>query len=192
MSTLVMTERDGVACIAADTLTSYGSTIQSAKYTENHEKILRVGDAYVGVVGWSASLCVLDSVFAGPLPLPEIRTERELFEFSLKLHAKLKDDYFLNESDGASAWESSQMTLFLLNEHGLFGLYSNRTVERYRRFAAVGSGSDFALGAMYAAYERGAACDEVARLGVEAGAEFDESSATPITLKRVKLAAQAE
>lgn len=187
MSTLVMAERNGEACIGADTLTTYGSCKQKAKYFDGHEKIMRVDESYLGVVGWSASLCVLDSVFAGELALPEIRNERQLFQFSLLLHKKLKEDYFLNEQNNASAWESTQMTLFLLNKHGLFGLFSNRTIERYRRFAAVGSGAEYALGAMYAAYERGDSCEEVARLGVEAGVEFDDASGAPITLKRMKL-----
>lgn len=187
MSTVVMVERNGEACIAADTLTTYGSIKQSAKYFDGHEKILRVNETYLGIVGLSAGLCVLGSVFENGLPLPEIQSERDLFEFSRGLHKKLKDDYFLNEQDGASAWESTQMTLLLLNRHGLFGLYSNRTVERYRRFAAVGSGSEFALGAMYAAYELGGSCEDVARAGVEAGVEFDSASGAPITLKRVKL-----
>ena len=187
MSTVVMVEHDQHACIAADTLTTYGTTKQQAKYVELPEKIIRFGASYVGLVGWSVTRSVLERVFASDLELPEIRDERELFEFSRLLHGKLKEDDFLNESEGANAYESMHMTVFVLNRFGLFGLYSNRTVERYHRFAAIGSGSEFALGAMYAAYELGASCEDVARLGVEAGTEFDDASSAPITLKRMKL-----
>ena len=190
MSTLVMVEKGGVACMAAETLTSYGCTKQPAKYTLRPEKILRVGDSYLGFVGLIANRTVLESVFAGDMQLPEVRSELELFEFSRGLHKKLKDDYFLNTGDSSiDAYESTQMTLFLLNRFGMFGLYANRTVEHYQRFAAVGSGSYYALGAMYAAYELDAPVEDIARLGVEAGAEFDDASQTPITLKKVKLAA---
>ena len=68
-------------------------------------------------------------------------------------------------------------------------LSSLRSVDRYERFAAVGSGSRFALGAMYAAYELGLPVEDVARLGVEAGIEFDDASSGPITIKKMKLEA---
>jgi ATP-dependent HslUV protease subunit HslV len=188
MSTLVMVERDGVACIAADTLTSFGLRKRSARYVERSEKIIEVGGAFVGLVGLCAHQNVLESVFASGLELPEIACEQDLFEFSRKLHKVLKSDYFLNTSEDVDdAYESSQMTLFVLNERGMFGLCSMRSVDRYRRFTAAGSGTPYALGAMYAAYERGLPAEEVARLGVEAGAEFDMGSQTPITLRRIAL-----
>ena len=76
-----------------------------------------------------------------------------------------------------------------MNRYGLFGLYSQRSVDRFERFAAAGSGARYALGAMYAAYELGLPVEDVARLGVEAGIEFDNASAGPITLKKMKLEA---
>ena len=187
MTTLVMVEKDGIACMAADTLTTFGSCKQPAKYVESPEKILRVGDGYLGFVGWSVNQIVLESALGNGLDLPEVRDELELFEFSRKLHTKLKDEYFLNPTEDGDAYETSQMTVFLMNRHGLFALYSNRSVERNRRFNAVGSGGRFALGAMYAAYELDLPSEDVARLGVEAGAEFDDGSAAPITLKKLKL-----
>ena len=188
MSTLVMVEKDGVACMAAETLTSFGDRKQYAKYTVRPEKILRVGEAFLGTVGLVVTRGVLESVFAAGLPLPEIQSEIELFEYARKLHAKLKDEYFMNTGDASDdAYESTQMTLFLMNRFGLFGLYANRTVEQYRRFTAVGSGAEYALGAMYGAYELDAEPEDIARIGVEAGAEFDQASHGPITIKKIKL-----
>ena len=193
MSTLVMVERAGVACMAADTLTSYGSRKQSARYVARPEKILEVDGSYVGLVGWCAHQAVLESAFARGLKLPVIASERDLFEFSRVLHRKLKKNYFLNpQEDSDDPYESSQMMLFILNRNGMFGLYSLRSVECFRRFAAAGSGSYYALGAMYAAYEQGLPAEDIARLGVEAGVEFDESSLGPITLRRVESGREGE
>lgn len=174
--------------MAADTLTTTGSEKQSARYIEGGEKILKVGDAYLGFVGWTVNQIVIESAFQHGLELPEIRTELELFEFLRRLHQKLKDEYFLSP-DSDDAYESTPMTVLLMNRHGIFGWFWNRTVERYRRFAAVGSGSSYALGAMYAAYdELDRPVEDIARLGVEAGAEFDACSGAPITLRKLKLA----
>ncbi len=187
MSTLVVVEKDGLRCMAADTMTSFGSQKQTARYVARPEKILRVGDSYVGLVGWAASQTVLESVFNDNLELPEVSSELELFEFSRKLHARLKEDYFLKVSEDDAPFETSQMTLFVMNRYGLFGLYSLRAVDRFEGFAAIGSGGDYALGAMYAAWERDLSADEIARLGVEAGIEFDVYSFGPISLKRIKI-----
>jgi ATP-dependent protease HslVU (ClpYQ) peptidase subunit len=176
--------------MAAETLTSWGSMKQPAGYLTCAEKILAVGEAYVGIVGWSVVQTVLRSAFAHGCELPEIRSELELFEYSRVLHRKLKEEYFLNPTgDREDPFETSQMTVFVMNRYGLFGLYSLRSVQQYERFAAVGSGSRYALGAMYAAYELGAPVEDVARLGVEAGIEFDDGSLGPITLKKLKLEA---
>jgi ATP-dependent protease HslVU (ClpYQ) peptidase subunit len=163
---------------------------QRAGYVSSPEKIFAVGDAYVGVVGWTVIQTVLQSAFAHGCALPEVRTELELFEYARELHRKLREEYFLNASgDRDDPFESSQLTVFVLNRFGLFGLFSLRSVQRYERFAAVGSGERFALGAMYAAYELGQPVEDVARLGVEAGIEFDGASSGPITIKKLKLEA---
>jgi ATP-dependent protease HslVU (ClpYQ) peptidase subunit len=190
MSTLVMVKRGSEACIAADTLSSYGSMNLSARYLASHEKIIAVGDAYVGIVGWSVTLTVLQSAFANGCALPEVRNELELFEYARELHRKLKEEYFLSAGpERDEPFETSQITAFVLNRYGLFGLYSLRSVDRFERFAAVGSGSRFALGAMYTAYELELPVEEVARFGVAAGLEFDDASGAPITIKKLKLEA---
>ncbi|MEZ4334795.1 MAG: MFS transporter [Myxococcota bacterium] len=188
MSTLVMVEKDGIGCMAAETLTTLGAWKQPAKYTTRPEKILRIGDAYVGIVGLTVHRSVLESALKDDGALAEVRDELALFEFSRKLHRRLKEEYFLNAGDASSeAYESTQMTLFLMNRFGLFGLFANRSVEHYQRFAAIGSGAAFALGAMYAAWALDAPAEDIARLGALAGAEFDEASQGPITLKTLKL-----
>jgi len=176
--------------MAADTLTTFGSRKQAARYVASHEKIIRVGHSYIGLVGWSVTQTVLQSAFANGSELPEFRDERELFEFSRTLHRKLKDEYFLNATaDRGDPYESSHLMMFVMNRYGLFALYSLRTVEQCERFAAMGSGSDYALGAMHSAYELDLPVEDIARIGVEAGIEFDCSSSGPITLKKMKLEA---
>ncbi len=177
-------------CTAAETLTTWGARKRSARYVGNPEKIIRVGNAYVGLVGWWVTQSVMKSAFGNGCPLPEVRDELELFEYSRALHRKLKSEYYLNSlADAELPYESSQMTAFVMNRYGLFSMDPLRGVDRCARFAAAGSGADFALGAMYAAYDSGLPVEDVARLGIEAGIEFDDASLGPITLKKMKLEA---
>jgi ATP-dependent protease HslVU (ClpYQ) peptidase subunit len=75
-----------------------------------------------------------------------------------------------------------------MNRSGIFGLYSLREVDQYTRFWAVGSGAEFALGAMHVAWDLLDDAEAIARAGVEAGACFDNASSLPMTSYSVELA----
>jgi ATP-dependent HslUV protease, peptidase subunit HslV len=70
----------------------------------------------------------------------------------------------------------------IANPQGIFGIYSYREVFSFDRFWGIGSGRNFALGAMYAAYDRAESASEVAEIGVHAGAEFDKSTSGPFRI----------
>lgn len=84
--------------------------------------------------------------------------------------------------------ESSKFDVLIANPHGIFGVGAHRTVQEYRKFYAIGSGTDLALGAMYAAYDdRRLSAERVARLAIEAAAEFDDATGMPVVSHSVKL-----
>ena len=90
---------------------------------------------------------------SGALPKQELKlgSRDEVFETFLKLHPKLKEQFFLNTKEEESdPYESSQFTVLIANAAGIFGVYSYREVFEFDRFWAIGSGRSFALGAMYA------------------------------------------
>jgi ATP-dependent protease HslVU (ClpYQ) peptidase subunit len=181
MSTLVAVKKKGIACIAADTMTSFGSRKQRAAYVAHPEKIQRVSDSYIGIVGSAAHDLVVKSIFSQADNLPNFQNRLEIFEFFRKLHTQLKKEYFLNpKEDEDDPYESSQMDMFIANRYGIFSVYSLREVYEYQKFWAIGAGSDYAIGAMYAAYEHFDSAEAIARIGVEAGIEFDDGTAGPI------------
>ena len=77
--------------------------------------------------------------------------------------------------------------MLVANASGIYGVYSYREVFEFDRFWAIGSGRAFALGAMYADYDRLKTAREVAELGVRAGCEFDKNSSGPVKLHTLKL-----
>jgi ATP-dependent HslUV protease, peptidase subunit HslV len=76
----------------------------------------------------------------------------------------------------------------IANSSGIFAIYSMREVFEYTQYWAIGSGHEFALGAMHQAYTRNDNAADIARAGVETGIAFDKNSDAPITLYNVKLA----
>lgn len=188
MSTIVVVKKNGRVVIGADTLTRLDSVRESAKYIVNPSKLVRLGDSVVGTVG-HASFGLLLQDYASRAEKPiTLDTPLNIFRFALGLHETLKSDYFLNPNgDNDDEFETSQLSALIANPHGIFGLYSLRSVQEYTRFYARGSGNEFALGAMHAVYDLLDDAEDIAHAGLQAAAEFDSGSSAPFNLESFDL-----
>jgi ATP-dependent HslUV protease, peptidase subunit HslV len=189
VTTVTVVKKDGLAAIAADTLIKWGSAKESAVYISNHEKILRIGDSFVGVTGTATFTAILRDYFEHTSEQVQLDTPASIFRSWNRLHGILKERYFLMpEEDKEDALESSRMDCLIANPHGIFGVAAHRTVQEFSRFYAYGSGSDYALGAMYSAYfDPQLSAEQIARHGIEAAAEFDDGTGLPVTCFTLKL-----
>src|SRR4051812_37382792 len=189
MSTIAVVRKNGQAVIAADTLTKRGSLKEPAAYVVNHQKILRVGDSYLAVCGPMTAQLVLEDYFSSAHAGVNLDSVPAIFRAWLPLHQALKDHYFLRpEEDEEDDYESSRMCVVIANAHGIFGIAAYREVQEFTRFYSYGMGCDYAMGAMYAGYDDpGRSAEDVARLGVEAAAEFDDSTGLPVLAYTVAL-----
>jgi ATP-dependent protease HslVU (ClpYQ) peptidase subunit len=187
MTTIVAVRKNGIVAIAADTLTTFGNTRLSSAMDSSHDKILHIGDSYIGVCGSAAHHLVLANLL-GKTPDVQLNSKEAIFETFRKLHPVLKEECFLNpKEDEEDPYESSQITALIINASGMYGIFSMREVFEYTQFWAIGSGHEFALGAMQYAYPRLDNAADIARVGVEAGIAFDKNSDAPITLYSVTL-----
>ncbi|MDH3219956.1 MAG: MFS transporter [Gammaproteobacteria bacterium] len=189
MSTIVAVVKNNIACIAADSLTSFGETKQAAQYVSDYEKIIEFADRnYIGIVGSAAHHLVMQNLFEKHAEKIDFSDRFSIFETMRQLHPILKDEYYLNSKDeDDDSYESSRVDALVMNRNGIFGLYALREVDQYTRFWAVGSGAGFALGAMQVAYELLDDATAIARAGIEAGASFDTGSALPMSLYSLEL-----
>lgn len=219
MTTIVAVRKNGYVAIAADTLTTFGNTRLHASQDASHDKILHIGDSFIGVCGSAAHHLVLSSLlaktpdaamtrrreasgagmaaehilpqsadFAGNVSDVQLNSKEAIFETFRKLHPILKEECFLNpKEDEEDPYESSQITALIANTSGIFAIYSMREVFEYTQYWAIGSGHEFALGAMHQAYTRYDNATDIARAGVETGIAFDKNSDAPITIYNVKL-----
>jgi ATP-dependent protease HslVU (ClpYQ) peptidase subunit len=118
----------------------------------------------------------------------DFSTRFNIFDSMKQLHPILKEEYFLNSKDeDADSYESSRVDALIMNANGIFGLYSLREVDQYTRFWAIGSGAEFALGAMQVAYSLLDDAAAIARSGIEAGVCFDSSTALPMSSYSIKV-----
>lgn len=182
MSTIVVAKKAGKACIAADTLTSFGDLRLGSEYDAGHDKILVSGDAHIGIVGSAAHQLVMESILSDKKMKVDFSTRRAVFETFRALHPVLKEKYFLNSKDeDDDPYESSQIDALVVSSQGIFGVHSLREVSEYTKFWAIGSGCEYALGAMHAVYDVYDTAEEIAAAGVKAGAEFNNASSMPLT-----------
>ena len=187
MTTIVVVKKNGVATMAADSLTTFGSTKLSPDYDAVYDKIQKFGDSYFGIAGSAAHHLVLEKILLKQANLA-FGSKMEIFDSFSKIHPLLKDEHFLNpKEEEDDPYESSQLTAMIANKTGIYAVYSMREVFEFNRFWAIGSGREFALGAMYAMFDRFDSAEDIARIGVQAGTEFDNGSSLPMTSYSVKL-----
>jgi ATP-dependent HslUV protease, peptidase subunit HslV len=179
MTTCVVVRKNNEIAIAADSLVTFGDTRLSNAYEAN-EKIFSVAGSYIALAGTTAHFPVMKKLLTDMGDDYRLSSRDEVFDTFSRVHQILKEKFFLNiKEEEDDPYESSQITTLIANTHGIFGVYSYREVFSFDRFWAIGSGKTFALGAMYAAYDSLGSARELAELGVNAGAEFDKSSALP-------------
>jgi len=182
MTTLVAVRKAGTITIAADSLTTFGDLKLSAEFDKSYDKILQHRDTYIGLCGSAAHQLVFESLLKDGKDI-DLSSKAAIFETLRKLHPILKEQHFLNpKEEEDDPYESTQITALIASPRGIFGVYSMREVFEYTRFWAVGSGREFALGAMHVSYARLKSSEAIARAGIECGVTFDKNSALPMTL----------
>ena len=188
MSSIVVVKKAGKAVIAADSLTTFGHTKFGKKYQRNSEKIHKFESSFIGIVGDAAHSNVFENIVEKYAADLSFDSRKHIFETYLHLHQILKDKFHLNPNvDEDMAYQSSQIDAVIANQHGIFGMFEFREVHEFEKFWAIGSGKAYALGAMYAVYERLEDPLEIARVGVMASCEFDSSCDLPISVHSLHL-----
>lgn len=189
MTTIIVVKKNGSAAIAADTLTTFGSTKEPAEYIVNSEKIIKYRGNYLAMTGWGSSQHALEDFLNKTKKKISFDNVADIFQAGLLIHGELKDRYFLRPNDSDSdSFETSRSDILIANSRGIFALTEYRYVQEFSKFYAYGSGNEFALGAMFAVYnDENKTAEEIARIGINAGAEFDDGTSLPMTCYTIKL-----
>ncbi len=188
MTTIVAVRKNLTACLAADSLTTCGDLKLSEKYDAYSNKIFFDGKNHIGVAGTPVHELVMRHLLAQHGESLDFSNRGNIFSSFLTMHPLLKEKYFLNPKEEENTpYESSWIDAMIVNESGIYSVFSFREVFEYRKFWAIGSGSEFALGAMYACYDQLSDPKAIAERGIEASAEFNNATALPATVYCVNL-----
>ncbi|MFN0279098.1 MAG: hypothetical protein ACKVRN_10910 [Pyrinomonadaceae bacterium] len=189
MTTIALVRKNGFAAIAADTLTTFGNQKETAERVVNHQKLFKFKESYLAFSGWGGFQQALEDFFATTREKILLDSVENIFRASLVLHEALKEKYYLRPYDSDSdTFESSRGLIMIANPHGIFSVSDYRFVQEHTRFAADGSGSDYALGAMHTIYDDPKlSAKEIVVTGVNSAAEFDTGTGLPLTCQTVQL-----
>jgi ATP-dependent HslUV protease subunit HslV len=188
MSSLVVVKKSGKAVIAADSLTTFGRTKFGRKYQRHSEKIHHFESCYIGIVGDAAHSNVFENIIEHYGEELKFDSRKNIFQTYLHLHEILKEKFHLNPAAADDmAYQSSQIDALIANEHGIFGMFEFREVHEFEKFWAIGSGKAYALGAMFATYDRFDDPAEIAKIGIMASCEFDNSCELPMNVYSLAL-----
>jgi ATP-dependent HslUV protease, peptidase subunit HslV len=190
MSTLTVVQKNGVAAIAADQMSKKGSCKCPAGYESHPSKIVRLENSFIGVVGSTAHIRVVQSLVKNHADKLDLNSVDSIFETFRGIHKLLVDDYYLltKEDDDEQPYESSQLNLLIANSTGIYEVQGYREIMQYERFWAIGCGFRFALGAMEALYgARELSAQQIAERAVEIACLFDDASGLPVESHMIPL-----
>ena len=188
MSVVVVVKKDNKVAIAADTLTSAGSKKFSHKYKSNSQKFFEYNGTYIGSVGSAMSKIMLKHLLDSQEEEFKFDSLENIYSSMLKIHKILKEEYYLLSKPKTDVpVESSRVHLLFANKFGIFEVSGDRHIANLTKFWAIGSGENYALGAMHTVYNSDLSALEIAKIGVDAACEFDKSCALPMDFAEIDI-----
>jgi ATP-dependent HslUV protease, peptidase subunit HslV len=161
--------------IAADTQSNFGDRRATV---DNHRagKIRRVGASYVATSGWG----IYDDVLRDHLTRarrPNLKTETDVFSFFMKLWKELHERYSLvndqAHEDDRSPFGDLDASFLIAGKESILHVSGNMSVSRFQKYYAIGSGADFAIGAMHVLYDRLGDAEAIAQEACATAIAFD-------------------
>jgi len=187
MSTITAVKKDGYIAIACDTMIKWGSEKNTAKHVVNHNKIMEVGENLIAVTGAAAGHHALRHFFSQQEGEVVLRSVQDIFLYWRDFQKALKEDYLFEAKSEEAGFEPNTMDILLVNPHGIFAIGAYRDIQQFSSYYAYGSGNEYALGAMFTQYDNNDLdAKQVAELGINAAAEFNDSTGLPVISYSIK------
>jgi ATP-dependent protease HslVU (ClpYQ) peptidase subunit len=188
MSIIVAVTKDGRTVMAADSLTSFGDGLRLPPNNCSVAKIRRVNGSLLGAAGWGIYDCILEHFLAGQGE-PDLSDQGPIFSFFLGLWKALHERYpFVNDQPHTrdTPFGDLDATFLVANHKGIYKVSHDMDVCRFNRYFAIGSGADYALGALFNLYEGGGDAASIARQAVLTAIEFDMHCGGEVLVQNVE------
>lgn len=189
MSIVVAVQKDGLVALAADSLSTFGSFRVTG---ENHraQKIRAVGDAWLAATGWGLYEDIIEDFLSHHRKL-SLSDKPSIFGFFLTLWEDLHKRYpFVNDQCDKrddTPFGDLDASFLVANAGGIYAVASDMSITKFHQYYAIGSGGNFALGALHVLYGQGLSAEEIARRSVETAIAFNVDCGGEVETRTVQL-----
>ena len=187
MGTIIGIRKEHSVVLATDCVNVRDPAITS-ETSKGLSCIIRLGDSSIALnatLGYQTAFEAALEALAEK-ETPPLSSRHEVHAFFCKMHAALRNHGFMFVSfQQGQDFEWTPMTALVANRSGLYRIDSARGVIECPKFAALGTGEAFALGALTAGYET-IAPEELAQNTLAALAALDPLSGRLKTVISVK------
>jgi len=169
MSIIVAVKKGNEVFVGADSQINFGSN-KVCSSNINGSKIRRVGTAVIASTGWGLYDDILND-YLSKRKSCKLNTKLEIFRFFMGFwHALHKDYSFVNDQcdEKDSPFGDLDASFLIATKSNIFHISSNMSITEFSKFHAIGSGCEFALGAMHVLYDQDFGADVVAHKAVDA------------------------
>ncbi len=189
MTTIAAVKKGKRLCLASDSLAIFGSRKEeSGRHVQEEAKCISIGPNVIGMSGQPSWSLVLTNYFSKQKAVALWETPEQIFDLFNGMHEELKENYHLSPpSLKFIPFESSEFQLLIINTCGIFEVEYSRVVRQYSRYSAIGTGEEYALGAIKAVYDMIGGAEEIAKIGIEAAAQFDRKTGLPLYTRCIDL-----
>lgn len=189
MSIIVAVCKNDQTVVATDSLTTFGDDAQVPVDNSQTSKMRAVGSAIIGASGWAVYDRIMDD-FLDDRASESLECESTIFAFFLDLWKDLHEKYpFVNDQAQSrdTPFGDLDSTFLIASRGGIFRVAHDMDVCRFAQYYAIGSGADYALGAIDIMYlEPALSAEMIARRAVETACRFDVHCGGPTEVMSVQ------
>lgn len=188
MSIAVAVQKGKQIVIASDSQSSFGSCRVPP---ENHQtlKIRKAGSSYIAAAGWAIYDDMLQD-FLSRRKLGSLRSREAIFRLFLQFWKEAHKRYsIVNDQPGEkdSPFGELDSSFLIVNSAGIFHVSSDMSTTKFEKYFAIGSGGDYALGALHALYDSELGAVALAQRAVEAAIAFNVYCGGEIRVEKMRL-----
>lgn len=185
MTILVAVKKDGRVYLGADRMMTAGS-----EYTVdivNGSKLMKLKHAYLATSGYTLLDNCIEHLFRSRHKMMEnpFANRSDVFQFFLDFYAELKKNYTLVDT-GKETYAGIYNVFLVVTPTNIYGVSQNLSVNEYARFAAKGSGADYAQGCLYGLYDLIDDGLTLTRVALESACHFSVYCKEPLDIVEVK------
>ncbi len=186
MSVIVAIKKDQQVILAADSQHTFGSS-KPGEGNMQESKIRKLREAYLAGTSWALYDNILDDFLAqkGEVML---QTKQQVFAFFKELWKALHDQYsFVNDQcdDKETPFGDLDASFMVVTREHIFYISSDMCVTEFNKYHAIGSGSDFSIGAMHVLYDQNLDAAAIAQQAVQAAISHNIYCGGPVDMVRV-------